>query len=60
MQLIQRLLGSVVVFQSVGRVEPFRYRWFLFVCQMIQHVSALVDLAALEAKQILSKRNSEP
>ena len=52
MQLIQRLLGSGVVFQSVSRIEPFRYRWFLLVGQMIQHVSPLVDLAALDRRRV--------
>ncbi len=48
MELIQLLFGIGIVFQSVGCIQPFRHSWLLFVCQMIQHVSTLVDLAALD------------
>ena len=51
MQLIQRLLGSGIVFQSVGRIEPFRHTRFLFVCQMLHHVASLVDLAPLDRRR---------
>src|ERR1022692_2268517 len=49
--LVERLLGSGIVFQSVGRVELLRHCRFLFVCQMIQHVAALVDLAPLDRRR---------
>ena len=52
MQLIQRLLGGGVIFQSVGRIQPFRHPWLLFVGQMIQHVPPLVDLAALDRRRL--------
>jgi len=52
MECIQRLLGGGVVFQSIGRMQPFSYRRFLFVGQMIQHIPALMDLAALDRRRL--------
>ena len=51
-ECVQRLLGSGVVFQSIGRVEPFSHRRFLFVGQMIQHIAALMDLAPLDRRRL--------
>ena len=52
MMLVQRLFGGYVVFQCAGRVKPFRHPWFLFVGQMIQDVSLLVHLAALNRRRV--------
>jgi hypothetical protein len=51
MQQVERLLGSGIVFESVGRVELLCHRRPLFVGQMIQHVAALVDLAPLDRRR---------
>ena len=48
MQDAQRLLGCGIIFHRVGRVQLFRNSRFLFIGQMIEHVSSLVDLAALD------------
>ena len=52
MQLVQCLLGGGIVFHCVSRIQPFRDSWLLLVGQMIQHVAALVNLAALDRRRL--------
>src|ERR1700745_934273 len=48
MQSFQRLPGASVLFQGVGRVQLSGHCRLLLVCQVIEHVAPLVNLAALD------------
>src|SRR6516162_6577930 len=51
MQLVQRLFGGGIVLHCVSRIQSFRNSWLLLVREMIQHVAALMNLAALDSRR---------
>ena len=54
MQSVQRLLGCILVFHRIRRIQLLGYQWLLIGRQMIQYIAPLVDLAALDQRRLAS------